>query len=94
MKISAIYYDEPSNGSLDSCAEFVKVPVRLKNSLADNQTAFYLQRGIINPLASGNGKSYARAVAAVCLLPIVVPVKIDASQAVPETVQSYVQLQQ
>jgi len=71
LKISAIYYDEPSNGSLDSCAEFVKVPVRLKNSLADNQTAFYLQRGIINPLASGNGKSYARAVAAVCLLPIV-----------------------
>src|SRR6266513_2787103 len=94
LKISAIYYDEPSNGSLDNCAEFLKVPVRLKNSLADNQTAFYLQRGTINPLASGKGKSYARAVAAVCLLPILLPVKINASEAVPETGQPYVQLQQ
>jgi hypothetical protein len=33
-------------------------------------------------------------VAAVCLLPILLPVKINASEAVPEAVQPYVQLQQ
>ena len=31
---------------------------------------------------------------AVCLLPILLPVKINASEAVPEAVQPYVQLQQ
>jgi hypothetical protein len=35
-----------------------------------------------------------RAVAAVCLLPILLPVKVNASKAVPEAVQPYVQLQQ
>jgi hypothetical protein len=33
-------------------------------------------------------------VAAVCLLPILLPVKINASEAVPEAVQPYLQLQQ
>ena len=71
-----------------------KSPLDQKLARAQTKTAFYLQRGIINPLASGKGKSYARAVVAVCLLPIVSPVKIEASEAVPETVQPYVQLQQ
>ena len=35
-----------------------------------------------------------RAVAAVCLLPILLAVKINASEAVPEAIQPYVQLQQ
>ena len=35
-----------------------------------------------------------RAVAAVCLLPILLPVKINASEAVPEAIQLYVRLQQ
>jgi len=48
----------------------------------------------MNHLASGNGKSYVRAVAAVCLLPILLPVKINASEAVPEAIQPYVRLQQ
>jgi hypothetical protein len=48
----------------------------------------------MNHLASGNGKSHARAMVAVYLLLIVVPMETNASPAVAEAVQPYVQLQQ
>ncbi len=54
----------------------------------------YLERGTMNHLASGKGKSYARAIAAICLLPIMLAVKMNASSAVPKAVQAYGQLQQ
>jgi hypothetical protein len=54
----------------------------------------YLERGRANHLASSKGKSYARAMAAVCLLPILVAMKTNASPIVPNKVPAYVQLQQ
>jgi hypothetical protein len=54
----------------------------------------YLERGRIDHLASSIGKSHARAMAAVCLLPILVAMKTNASPIVPNKVPAYVQLQQ
>jgi hypothetical protein len=53
----------------------------------------YLERGRINHLASSIGKSYARAMAAVCLLLIVLAMKTNASPIVLNEVHAYVQLQ-
>jgi hypothetical protein len=54
----------------------------------------YLERGRTHHLASGNGKSHARAMAACWLSLMLLAMKTSASPIVPDVVQPYVQLQQ
>jgi hypothetical protein len=53
----------------------------------------YLERGRTHHLASGNGKSHARAMAACWLSLMVLAMKTSASPTVSDVVQPYVQLQ-
>jgi len=79
-------------------------PLRYQLALARSQSGLatvhsrfsqilYLERDRMNHLASSIGKSHARAMAAACLLPTVLPMKTNALPIVPQEAQVYVELQ-
>jgi hypothetical protein len=89
-----------SQGAQSFINESSSLPVHISKITIDADTLhsrflqiLYLERGRANHLASGKGKSYACAMAAVCLLLMLLPMKTNTSPTFPGEVQPYVQLQ-